>query len=140
MQVHLTPDKTFFVQLAVFVAVLFGLVRLVFKPWLKIFALRREKGADLVFEAKAIEVRIGEKTETHIRMVEKAKQDIVQRTEDIRRKADLEESAIRNTVKLESARKIEEARASLYQTKDLVVKELEKDVGRLADQILERIK
>jgi len=108
VEVQLFPDKTFFVQLVLFLTVLFGLHFLVFRPVLKILRYRFEKTEG---DRKRIE-SLTQKTEV-----------LIQQYESKMQTAKKEAQGLKEIIRKEG---VEQSSRMIQDVKELRMKELEK--------------
>lgn len=140
MEIHLIPDKTAIVQFVIFALVLVVLSYFVFKPITKIIRLRKEKTEKLLEEVKKIEDHIKKNSETYATEIRAAKSAAEQEKEKIRRAGLVEEGKIRELSKKESFEIMERARIKIATEKEKAIEELKKDLPKLADEIVKKVK
>lgn len=140
MQIHLIPDRTAFVQLAIFLAVFFGLTALIFKPVIKIIKLRRERSSGLLDEARDLQKNIDTKLSEYEKKMNLAKTSILAEYSEMRARSLEEESKIKNEAREESLRMFDKARQDLLDTKKKVVEELRKEVPSITKEIIAKVK
>lgn len=137
--VQLMPDKTFFVQLGIFLAVLFALNHFVFKPVLRIIALRREKtkGAQAQIEALAA------KTETLVKeyeaKIQEARKEAFGLKEGIRREGEAQGQKMVQEARQASLVQVEQMRHEIKRETDQAGRRLETEAERIGKTLAEKL-
>lgn len=139
-EINLIPDKTVLVQLAIFLSVLFGLSFLVFRPITKIIKLRRERTNKLLEEAKALQEKIAASTEQYARTMNEARVMAHNEKEKIRQAGLAEEASIKASARAEAVAIANESRTRIAHESKKAFDELQKDVPRLVEEIIDRVK
>lgn len=138
-EISLFPDRTFFIQLAIFLAVLACLNHLVFRPVLQILRLRMAKTDG---DRKKI-AEIKEKTETllqeYSKKIQEAKQEAFQMKEAIRRTGEEQGQKIVQEAKQASLAQIEKTKKEMEGITQACAKELEAHAQSLGRQIAEKV-
>lgn len=140
MQIHLAPDKTAFVQLVTFLAVLAGLSFFIFKPIRKIIEARRDRTEKLLNEAKAIEDRVKASSEEYFQQIESAKMSAAEEKEKMHQMGLKEDAAIRAKARFEANDIINTARIKIEDAKVKTIEDLENDIPKLAEEIIAKVK
>lgn len=137
--INLFPDKTFFIQLALFLVVLTVLSRFVFKPLLKILELRRQHTAG---ERKKME-ELARRTETMMKEYEArmtaARQEAIGLKESIRREGQEAGSKLVQESKEAAKLQIEKVKQEIKISSDEAVGELEKQAKLLGVEMAEKV-
>lgn len=137
--VNLLPDKTFFVQLIFFVIVLFCLSRFVFKPLLKILALRRQHTEG---ERRKIET-VAARTEAMMKEYEAkmavARQQASQLKESIRREGEEAGAKLVQESKEVAKIQVEKVKQEIQKSVDQASADLEKQAKQLGTEIAGKI-
>jgi F-type H+-transporting ATPase subunit b len=130
------PDKTVFVQAGIFIILLFVLSRLVFKPLQKIFLLRRNRTAELMEDAKRIGAEAKTAEESCERIMEKALFEARGEKERLLQEGLKAEADIKAAARREAAKIMADTEAKVARARGEAEARLEKDVPRLADEIV----
>lgn len=140
MDIHLLPDKSVLIQLPIFLSVLFSLSFFVFKPLQKIIALRKERTEKLLAETLAIEERVKKFALDYKGKMAFARESAHQEKEKIRQEGSRQASEMILSARKEVNALIDSSRKKIAEAKVSALKELEKDVPKLAEEILKKIK
>lgn len=138
-EVHLLPDKTVFIQLAIFLVVLVGLNHLVFKPLLRLIRLRREKtkGSQDTIQ------KLTEKTDVLLKAYEekmvKARQEAFGLKESIRREGEAQGQKIIEEARQVAITQMEKAKKEIEKETDLATKKLEAEAKTLSHSLAEKL-
>ena len=138
-ELQLMPDKTFFVQLAIFLLVAIGLNYLVFQPVLRILSLRktRTKG-----EQEKVRL-LNAKTEQMVRDYEKKMQDArveaLKIKEEIRREGEVQGQKMIKEAREASLQEMAKIRQTLDSSKEEAKHALEKEAEVLGKQVAEKL-
>lgn len=138
--INLLPDKTAIVQLLIFFSVLLGMSFLVFKPIIKNIRFRRERTTGLLEEAKRIEEKIANLLKQYAETLEVARQSAHNEKEAIKKLALDEGLQIRNNAKKEALKITDKTKTEIETWKIAAQNELNKDVSRLVDEIITKVK
>ncbi|PIR18162.1 MAG: hypothetical protein COV46_01150 [Deltaproteobacteria bacterium CG11_big_fil_rev_8_21_14_0_20_49_13] len=139
MEIHLLPDKTSFIQLGTFLAVLVALKFLIFNPLIKIIKARKDRTEKLLAEAKALESRIREASLEYNEGLTKAKDEASKKADKIKALGLKEEAAIKAKAREESMGLINAAREKIEATKNKAMVDLRKDIPLIAEEIIKKI-
>lgn len=139
MEIHLIPDKTFFAQAAIFIVVLFSLTRLVFRPLQRIFLLRKNRTTSLTDEAKKIDAEAKKGADSYTRVMDKAMSEAREEKDRLVQEGLNTEAEIKTVAKKEALKIIAEAEAKALKAKRDAAVLIEKEVPRLANEIIGKI-
>lgn len=139
MEIHLLPDKSSFVQLGTFFAVLIALKFLVFNPLIKIIKARKDRTEKLLAEANALEGRIREASLEYNEGLTRAKDEASKKADMIKSLGLKEEAAIKAKAREESMALINDAREKIEITKSKAMVDLRKDIPLIAEEIVKKI-
>lgn len=138
-EIQLLPDKTFFIQLAIFLGVVVSLNYFVFKPVLKLIQLRRTRTKG---EKEKLE-DLKNKTESLIKEYEgkllKAKQEGFQIKESIRKEGEVQAQKVIHEAKQAGLAQLEKARGAIEKETEAASKHLEKEAQNLGKSLAEKI-
>lgn len=133
MAERLYPNATLFIEIAVFLIILFVLTRFLFKPILKILDERRKRIEGARQEAK----RLGEEVKALLAVYEtkiaEAKRESSRVAEDLKRQGDELAKEIVSKAKTESDRNFSESKEKIWKE----AREIEKRLGSMAEEISE---
>lgn len=135
----LIPDKTFFIQLAIFLAVFGGLSFLVFGPIKRLFALRAEKTRLLIERAQKIEDNIKTISERHEGIMKDAHLAASSERNKIHKSTVDEEARIKTEARQEAAAIVAAAHKKIEAAKVKTMEDLKSEIPKLAEEIIKRI-
>lgn len=138
-EIHLIPDKTVGIQFGIFLTVLIGLSYLIFKPFKKLYFLRKEKTDNVLKEIHEIEERIKLSSAKYSEEIKKAHEIATNDNIKIRQSAIEKEQLIKNEARKEALLIIENARVTIENSKKIVLKEIEKDIPLFAEEIMNKL-
>ncbi len=139
-EIHLIPDRSFFIQLVLFMSVLFGLSYLLFRPIKKILIARKSRTVELLNEVRAAEERIKIKTQEYAAQIQKTKDEASKEKEAIRQMGIKEESQIKEVARREASKAIDSARAEIARSTDVAINELKGKIPKLSEEIINKFK
>lgn len=138
-EVQLLPDKTIFIQLAIFLVVAVALNHFVFRPILKILALRRAKTKE---EGEKLQ-GLSERTETLVKdyetKIKEAKQEGFKIKESIRREGETQAQKVVLEARKASLSQMETIKETIEKETEAASKKLEKGAEDLAKTLAEKI-
>lgn len=138
-EVQILPDKTLWVQLAIFLAVLAALNHLIFKPVLRVIRLRREKTSG---DRARIEA-LAKKTEGLVKEYEdkiyQARKEAFQMKEAIRREGDAQGQKIIQEARQASLAQMEKASQAIQKETESAAKKLEAEAQKMSQTLTEKL-
>ena len=132
-------DHTYFVQLGLFAAVFFVLSRVYFRPFLRLFESRHKRTVEDREAAERIIADANGRFAEYEQLLAGARMAAKQEYESVLAKAKLQEAEILGAARKEARRITQDAAADIEKQRDLLRKELEKDVETLAASISQRL-
>jgi len=136
-QLGLNP--TYFVQLGLFGALFLVMSGVYFRPFLRLFENRHKRTVEDREAAERIVADANGRFEQYQQLLTAARQGARQEYEAALSKAKLQEAEILAAARKEARRITQEAAADIEKQRDLLRKDLEKDVESLAASISERL-
>ena len=138
-EVQLLPDKTLFIQLAIFLVVAVALNHFVFKPVLRLILLRRTRTKG---EREKLE-GLQQKTEGLMKEYEakilKARQEGFKIKESIRREGEAQGQKIIHEAKQASMGQMDLVKKEIEKETEAATKELEKEAENLSQTLAEKV-
>ena len=138
-EIQLMPDKTFFIQLGIFLVVAVCLNYLVFKPVLKIIQLRKSKTEG---DRKKIHT-IAEKTEQLMKeyeaKMETAKKEAFKLKESLKREGEEQGQKVIHEAKQASLTQIDQIKKEIAVSSDRALKDLEEQSKTLGKNLAEKV-
>lgn len=138
-EIQLFPDRTLFIQLGIFLAVVFSLNQFVFKPVLKILKLRRLRTEG---DRKKIE-EVAQKTQNLIKEYEakmqEAKKEAFQIKEALRKEGHEQSLNIVQEARQASTAQIEKIKKEIAAAGSQATAQLESQAENLSRQIAEKV-
>jgi F-type H+-transporting ATPase subunit b len=133
--VTLDFDHTVIFQMGIFVLLMFLLEPLLFKPVLRIFALREERTEGARAKARALEERAGELLKRYEKELEKVHRVAATERERLRQETTALETQILNEARDATTKILEDGRRSI----ETEVNRIRFDLGRESEQLSRRI-
>lgn len=135
----LIPDATLFVQLALFVASYFVLRFLVFKPYVKLLELRRERTEGLRDAAAKAATEAERLKEQHDAFLRSEQKRLTQWTDGERRRVAEEAAKILAAARADVDKNVQETRERTTQEMDAARKELLPHIAEYSSQIASKL-
>jgi len=112
----------------------------VFRPLVKIIKLRREKTTGLLDKALSVEESIKARLDEYEKRLMSARAVLAEEYNSIKSDASREEARIKNETREEALKMYQDAIGKILDSKKSVLKELNKDIPRIASEIVARVK
>lgn len=138
-EVQLTPDKTFFVQLAIFLVVLVALNHFVFKPVLRVIRLRREKTKGELAKIEALTKETEKLVKEYEDKIHEARKEAFQMKETIRREGEAQGQKIIQEARQASLTQMEQARRAIQKETETATQKLEAQAKGMSRTLAEKL-
>ena len=135
----LSVDKTVFIQIIIFIAAIFILNTLVFKPFIKLIDRREKLTRGAIDEARELEEKVKEIIEEYDAKLVEARAQAQEERSKILREAETASEGIISKARQEAVGIIEEAKTKLEADTGRIKEKLKGDVELLAKDIASKI-
>jgi F-type H+-transporting ATPase subunit b len=137
--VSLDFDNTLVVQIFIFILLMFLLEPLLFRPVLRIFALREERTEGAKAQARELDERAGEIYQRYERELERVNRAAAEERDRIRAETAKLEGEILREARAASARIVEDGRRAIAAEVSRVRFDVGRESERLAHDIMQRV-
>lgn len=138
-EINLFPDKTIFIQLGIFLVVLFALNALVFQPVLKILRLRRSKTEGDREKLEDLNRQTTQIVKEYEDKMSQAKAEAFAMKEAIRKEGELQGQRIVQEARAASLAQIEKMKQEIQSAAQKTGEELERQSDLLSRNIAEKV-
>lgn len=138
-EIQLFPDKTIFIQLAIFLLVLVSLNHFVFKPVLKLIRLRKERTEGERERLKELQEKTEGLVGDYESKMESAKQEGFRIKEGIRREGEAQAQRVIQEAKQASLSQLEKIKKEIERETEGASKQLEKEAEVLSQTLAEKV-